>query len=80
MYYQINILKKISETHHLVHIHGNNNHICRKIYDKNMPDVFEATYINKQLINKYEYVDYKLHPLDMIIRKKIRDCNLDMII
>tara|TARA_R100000655_G_scaffold90935_1_gene131587 strand:+ start:288 stop:923 length:636 start_codon:yes stop_codon:yes gene_type:complete len=61
----INILKKIEETHYLIHIHPNNYRKKQyKIDDKLIHSVWEATYINKKLCNnikkiKYEY-DEKL--------------------
>jgi len=71
--YKINILKKICETHYLIHIHGNNNHKSRKIYDKNICDVFEATFLNKKYIDKPLFIKYKYdNKLDM---KNVRSKN-----
>ena len=55
------LLKKIEETHYMIHIHPNNYRKRQyKIGDKLIHSVWEATYINKKLCNsiykcKYEY-------------------------
>tara|TARA_R100001369_G_scaffold47781_2_gene74282 strand:+ start:1100 stop:1738 length:639 start_codon:yes stop_codon:yes gene_type:complete len=50
----MDILKKIEQTHYLIHIHGNNYRKKQyKIYDKIIHSVFEATYINKNLCKEY---------------------------
>lgn len=48
------LLKKLNNTHSLVHIHGNNCGYQLKIGDTIFPDVIETTYINKE---KYETVE-----------------------
>ena len=65
--YRMNMLKKLNDTHYIIHIHGNN--YCERDVSKNistgrsydgtiklkeirLPEVFEVTYINKNLINK----------------------------
>lgn len=52
---RINCLKKIQKTHYLVHLHANN--CCgTMIYNGiNVPNVFECTYIRKDLCNNLEY-------------------------
>ena len=48
------LLKKINETHNLIHIHGNNCGYQLKIGNTIFPDVIETTYVNKE---KYEVVE-----------------------
>jgi hypothetical protein len=61
--FDMEILKKIEESHYLIHIHANNYRKKQyNINDKIIHSVFEATYINKDLCNsiykiKYEYND-----------------------
>ena len=65
--YRMNMLKKLNDTHYIIHIHGNNycdrdvnKHISTgrtydgtiKLKEIRLPEVFEVTYINKNLINK----------------------------
>lgn len=48
-------LKKINETHYLVHINGNNNEnilILKNNNNIHLPKVFECTYIRKDLYKK----------------------------
>jgi len=61
--YRMNMLKKLNNTHYIIHIHGNNygakidinNDILPQI---KLPEVFEVTYINKNLINN-SFVEMK---------------------
>jgi hypothetical protein len=54
--FRSNMLKKLNNTHYIIHIHGNNhshiitinNNILPEI---KLPEVFEITYINKKLCN-----------------------------
>jgi hypothetical protein len=61
--YRMNMLRKLNQTHHIIHIHGNNN---SGIYEPNanidnnimtpqvdLPEVFEVTYINKKLCENF---------------------------
>lgn len=52
---KINILKKLSDTHYLIHFHGNNYQSIITYTDKNntinVPKVFECTYVKKSLLN-----------------------------
>ena len=53
--YRYDILEKLSETHFLVHLHGN-NHVSVNYQKKlegfiGIPDVFECTYIRKDDLN-----------------------------
>ena len=50
----INMLKKINETHQLVHLHGNNSGYILKIGNTYFPDVMEATYVNKDVYETCE--------------------------
>ena len=47
-----NVFKKLSETHYLIHIHGNNFCVplCTNINGKNIPNVVELTYVRKDII------------------------------
>lgn len=45
------ILDKLASTHYLIHFHGNNCRKTRKINNIEIPDVFECTYIRKDLFN-----------------------------
>jgi hypothetical protein len=70
--FKMNILKKITETHYLVHFHPNT--ACgTKIY-KNIlvPNVFECTYVRKDCQENIGYNNIKIpHPLDM--KNRIND-------
>lgn len=59
---KINAIKKINETHYLVHIHGNNNSPLNNIF-YNIPTVIEVTYIRKDLVNNIEKNTEKLPSL-----------------
>jgi hypothetical protein len=64
--YKMNILKKITETHYLIHFHPNT--ACgTKIYQNyTVPNVFECTYIRKDCQNNVGYNNINIpHPLDM---------------
>jgi len=51
---RFNVFKKINQTHYLIHLHPNNNYSTIKINNITVPEVFECTYINKNLISKPE--------------------------
>ena len=64
--YKMNILKKLTETHYLIHFHPNTT--CgTKIYGNyTVPNVFECTYIRKDCQNNIGYNNINIpHPLDM---------------
>lgn len=54
---KIKCLKKLSKTHYLIHVHGNN--YSHAIY--NIPDIIELTYINKNYFNSIP--ELNTHPL-----------------
>ncbi len=64
------LLEKINKTHYLIHIHGNNN---GTVY-KNIPTVFEATYLNKKMFNSIP----PLNTVSLPIEKLDYPCNLDI--
>jgi hypothetical protein len=60
-----NVLKKINETHYLVHFHGNN--CCGLLENRgiNVPNVFQCTYLHKKYITSPELnTDVIPGPLD----------------
>lgn len=62
---KIECLRKLADTHYLVHLHGNN--CCGvTIYDNiKVPNVFECTYVRKDLCNTVSVNTDKIpHPLD----------------
>ena len=64
--FKMNTLKKLSETHYLIHFHPNT--VCGTTYYKNIlvPNVFECTYIRKDCQEYIGYNDINIpHPLDM---------------
>ena len=61
-----NLLKKINETHTLVHLHANNGCKMNTIDGINIPHVFELTYIRNEFITeKIKNKDHLPTPLDM---------------
>ena len=44
----VKMLEKLNQTHDLVHLHGNNSSNLLKVGYSYIPDVFEATYVNKE--------------------------------
>jgi hypothetical protein len=64
--FKMNILKKLSETHYLVHFHPNT--ACGTTNYKRfiVPNVFECTYVRKDCQKHMGYNDIRIpHPLDM---------------
>ncbi len=61
---RIQMLKKINETHTLVHLHGNNTGICLKMDHRYIPDVIEATYVKSDICRFTEDEDICL-PLSL---------------
>ena len=51
---KFNVFKKINKTHYLIHFHPNNCYSTKNINNITVPEVFECTYINKNLIPKPE--------------------------
>jgi len=68
------ILKKIEESHYLHHIHGNNYRKKQyKIDNKIIHSVWESTYINKKLCDHVEPIKYSYHILDQPNNPKKED-------
>ena len=45
-------LRKLSQTHYLIHFHANNNNnVIYRIDGKMIPSVFECTYVRRDLLN-----------------------------
>jgi hypothetical protein len=64
--FKINILKKLTNTHYLIHFHPNT--ACgTKIYKNTIvPNVFECTYVRKDCQENIGYNNIPIpHPLDM---------------
>ena len=52
---RINCLKKLEETHYLIHLHPNNCCGTTMFNDIEIPNVFECTYIRKDLCKNIQY-------------------------
>lgn len=64
--FKMNILKKISETHYLIHFHPNTAVGTKMYQNYKVPNVFECTYIRKDCQNNIGYNNITIpHPLDM---------------
>jgi hypothetical protein len=61
------LLTKLQKNFLLIHIHGNNSARTLKLENVKgmMPSVFELTFINKNLVSKYEVSDNQKHPTDV---------------
>jgi hypothetical protein len=70
-------LKKLEETHYLIHAHGNNaDHVA----DNGMPNVIELTYVNKKFFNETPELNTEPLPiigLDFPNEKRMPDVNLN---
>lgn len=63
--FKMNILKKINETHYLIHFHPNTACGTTQYNNYNVPNVFEATYIRKDCQTNIGINDINIpHPLD----------------
>ncbi len=65
---KIAMLNKLNQTHYLIHAHGNNCGGITKINNINFPNVFELTYVRKDLYNQpleLNKVDLPINGLDM---------------
>ena len=60
---KINCLKKINETHYLVHVHGNNH--SSKIINF-VPDTLEVTYLRKDLFNCCPLLNDIILPIEQL--------------
>jgi hypothetical protein len=66
-----NVLNKILKTHHIVHVHPNNNSRILNINNKDIANIYEITFINKKITRYIKKINYNLpHKLD-------KKCNLD---
>lgn len=55
-----NVMKRLNETHVLCHIHSNNYADQLKYFNKELPTVFECTYLNKNVFrNNSELILFK---------------------
>jgi hypothetical protein len=64
--FKMNMIKKISKTHYLIHFHPNTACGTKKYNNINVPNVFECTYIRKDCQDNIGYNDIRIpHPLDM---------------
>lgn len=73
------IFNRLSATHSLIHIHGNNNGGTFAYHGKQIPEFFEATFLhNSYLPDKYlSESDYPVKGLDFPCNKKAEDIKLD---
>jgi hypothetical protein len=72
---KVKCLSKLSNTHYIVHAHGNNNGPAVN----NIPDVIELTYINKNYFDSVPELNTQPLPilgLDFPNHRKFRDINL----
>ena len=72
---KINCFKKLSTTHYLVHIHGNNNSGVQN----GIPDVVEATFIRKDCFDsepELNKINLHIHNLDYPCNLLLPDYNL----
>ncbi len=60
----LDTLKKINETHCLVHLHGNNATPAYRLEDCNIPDLLEATYLKKSAYKFQKNERFFPTPLD----------------
>jgi len=55
----LDILRKIKDSFHLVHIHPNNSLAMRKMNGYLVPPLLECTFVNKALINSFIKTEYQ---------------------
>jgi hypothetical protein len=81
--YRCNMLKKLTNTHYTVHIHGNNYGNNLNIHSLNIPEVIEITYVNKKLFAgaapRAITKSYPILNLDYPNNSNITDINLNFI-
>lgn len=73
---KIKCLKKLSNTHYIIHARGNNNNGIKN----NIPDVLELTYVNKKYFSKIpekNKTPFPIKNLDYSNRKDKNDIILD---
>ena len=62
---KMDVLKKITNTHTLIHLHANNCCGTRIFNGITVPNVFECTYIRNDLVSEYKLNSQAIpHPLD----------------
>ena len=73
------IINKLSNTHSLIHIHGNNNASTFLLNGKQIPEVIEAAFLhNSYLPDKtLSNLDYPVNGLDYPCNKHKEDIPLD---
>jgi hypothetical protein len=54
-----NIIEKLSKTHYLVHIHGNNYSDLISINNLVLPETIECTFIRKKDIEKLDKINFQ---------------------
>jgi hypothetical protein len=76
--FKMNILKKIAETHYLIHFHPNTA-ACTRLYNNfEVPDVFECKYVRKDCQEDIGYNHTPIpHPLDMKNSETDREITLN---
>ena len=72
---KIKCLKKLENTHYIIHAHGNNYGLVVN----NIPDVIELTYINKNYFNSVPELNTTSLPIDNLDfpNNKCSDINLN---
>ena len=73
---KVRCLEKLSQTHYIVHAHGNN---FGQVVN-NIPDVIELTYVNKKYFNSIPELNTQSLPianLDFANNPKTNDINLN---
>ena len=61
-FFKLDLLKKIEETHYLIHFHPNNSAGIMNIDGVTVPNIFEATYIRKNSIDP-AFVEINKRPI-----------------
>jgi hypothetical protein len=57
---KVNVFKKLSETHYIIHAHGNKHQDSQLKTEVNIPSVIEFTFIRKDLLENPKLNTYKL--------------------
>ena len=73
------IINKLSNTHSLIHIHGNNCGPTFTYNGKQIPEVFEVTFLHNSLLpeKNLSESDYPVKGLDFPSTKKREEIQLD---
>jgi hypothetical protein len=62
---KVNCLKKLANTHYLIHVHGNNWAGAAHVNNSLVPDVIELTYIRKDVLS-YPFFNTTALPIENI--------------